>query len=135
MASTQIQIQKIDIWSWLFCIIFFLFSTKSKLTGSWCVPIGDLFDIFTALQLDPQQKKHCRWKLGAVHILCQPKMGGSRPPLPPLSASVSIFPTPPPFAASVLSAYAIPPSTWMTNFFLKKIQNLTKVINMSRWGC
>ena len=25
--------------------------------------------------------------LGAVHILCQPKIGGSRPPLPPLLAN------------------------------------------------
>ena len=39
-------------------------------------------------------------KLGAYHKLCQTKMGGSRPPLPPLSAIVSISPTPlPPLLA------------------------------------
>ena len=32
--------------------------------------------------------------LGAVHKLCQPKMGGSRPPLPPMSACQHL-PNPP----------------------------------------
>ena len=34
--------------------------------------------------------------LGAVHILCQPKMGGYRPPLPPGQPKIRNWLTPPP---------------------------------------
>ena len=44
--------------------------------------------------------------LGAVHKLCQSKIGGSRPPLRPLSANVSISPTsPPPFVSQCQFCY------------------------------
>ena len=45
--------------------------------------------------------------LGTVHKLCQPKMAGSRPPLPPLSAIFSISQTPPPLLLA-MSAFAQP---------------------------
>ena len=48
--------------------------------------------------------------LGAVHKLCQPKMGGSRPPLPPLSAIVSISRTPPPPFVIHCQHFPNPPS-------------------------
>ena len=93
-------------------------------------------------------------KYGAVHKLCQPKMGGSRPPLPPLSSIVSIYLTPPPpFVSqcqhfpnpplpplSAMSAFAQPPflfrvsfvnifktaSSWIPYFFVEEITKFDK---------
>ena len=48
--------------------------------------------------------------LGAVHILRQPKTGVPTPPLPPPSAMVSIWLTPPPPSVSNGQHLAYPPS-------------------------
>ena len=48
--------------------------------------------------------------LGAVHIWRQPKMEGSRPPLPPLSAKVRNWSTPPPPLVRKNQKPAYPPS-------------------------
>ena len=56
--------------------------------------------------------KSAQLMLGAVHILCQPKSGVPGPPLPPPSAMVSIWLTPP---RQLSSTFALRP--FCTNFF------------------
>ena len=56
--------------------------------------------------------------------LCQPMSAVPWPPLSPLSANVSIWP--PPFVASVLKAYSVPPCPCSLFCFLKKLRYLTK---------
>ena len=51
--------------------------------------------------------------LGAVHKLCQPIMWGLQTPLPPLSAIVSISPTPPPPFVSHCQHFPNPPNLFI----------------------
>ena len=54
-------------------------------------------------------------QVGAVHILRQPKSGVPGPPLPPLSAIVSIWLTPPPPLVSNGQLLAYPPPPFVSN--------------------
>ena len=51
------------------------------------------------------------FQYGAVYILCQPKMGGSRPPLPPLSAKNQklAYPPLPPLSEKIKNWLTPPP--------------------------
>ena len=95
----------------------------------------------------PPFVSHCLHFQNPPSPLCQPLSAFPQPPLPPMSAIVSISPTSPPpfvsfvsicqtrpsFSVPVLWTYLMPPPSWITYFFWKKVQYLTKIIYMSWW--
>ena len=76
---------------------------------------------------------HCQYFPQPPSLLCQPLSAFPQPPPPPFVSFVSSCQTPPPFSVSVLWTYLMPPSSWITYFFWKKVHYLTKIINMSSW--
>ena len=81
------------------------------------------------------------FRLGAIHKLCQPKIGGSRPhsplcqplssfpkpPIPPFSAIVSISRTPPPSLCQLCQRLPNPPFLFCVTFV--NIFNATLFLN------
>ena len=57
--------------------------------------------------------------LEAVHIWCQQKMEGSRPPLPPISAKIRNWPTPEPLVRKNLKLAHPPSPRCQKSYFVK----------------
>ena len=70
---------------------------EKTLKALWVISLGPILSAMLTFYTPIEHTSYMhRVPLGAVHILRQPKSGVSGPPLPPPSAMVSIWLTPPP---------------------------------------